>query len=102
MRVRHPWLSILFGAFCVVCVSAQSSITLLDRARTAQSAGDYAQAKTALFQAVKQYPDDLAVARAQARMLDAWGDPARREAYQHYLEVLKKQNQQDTSAVRRL
>jgi len=81
---------------------AQSSGALLDQARAAQTAGDYGNAKATLFQAVKQFPQDVAVARAEARLLDASGDPGRRDAYKRLIDLLNANNQSDPAAARRL
>src|SRR5437762_1503662 len=99
MRVASRTVPVLLAA---VCLWSQSPGPLLDQARTAQSAGDFSKAKATLFQAAKQFPDDVSVARAEARMLDASGDPGRRDAYKRLLDLLKQNGQEDRSATRRL
>ena len=102
MRVLAQLGSLLLAAALGNLASAQDSAVLLDQARAAQSAGDYSKAKATLFQAVKQFPQDVAIARAEARMLDASGDPGRRAAYKRLLDLLKNSGQSDPAATRRL
>ncbi len=74
----------------------------LDQARAAQAAGDWAKAKSTLSQAAKQNPNDLPLAQATARLLDASGDPGRRDAYAHLVTLLKEKGQDDSAARHRL
>jgi hypothetical protein len=98
VRIVSFLLATGLGSFA----SAQGSSAVLEQARAAQMAGDYSKAKATLFQAVKQFPQDVAVARAQARLLDGSGDPGRRDAYKRLLDLLKQNGQTDAAAVRRL
>src|SRR5258708_10374217 len=82
--------------------AGQDAGSALELARNQQPAGDNAKGRATLFQAVKQFPQDLSLARAQARLLDATGDPGRRAAYKHVVELAKQQGQEDRAAERRL
>ncbi len=102
MRFGASLVSFLLAASLGSVAAAQESSGLLDQARAAQSAGDYSKAKAVLFQAVKQFPQDIAAARAEARLLDASGDPGRRDAYRHLIDLQKQKGQPDAAAERRL
>jgi hypothetical protein len=93
---------LIFVAVSATFAWSQGPAALLEQARAQQSSGDTVKAKASLFQAVKQFPKDLLLARAQARLLDSTGDPGRREAYQHLYGLLKEQGQADAAVARRL
>jgi hypothetical protein len=102
MRVWAQCVSLLLAIVAGNLAFAQDSGALLEQARAAQAAGDYSKAKSTLFQAGKQFPNDVAVARAEARWLDASGDRGRRAAYKHLLDLLKQNGQSDPATARRL
>lgn len=91
-----------FTLFSAIFAWSQGAAALLEQARVQQTSGEIAKAKGTLFQGVKQFPQDVSLARAQARLLDSTGDPGRRAAFRHLYTLLKEQNQADAVVTRRL
>ena len=61
---------------------------VLAQARSSEESGQMTQARTILTEGMKLYPQDLEIPRAFAQLLDRYGQPGRKQAYEQWLNLL--------------
>lgn len=98
----------LWTAAAVLAVTALSSSTparadeAVDRAAQLEQAGNAAQARAILLDAVQRTPDDTAALSAYAEFLDRYRDPEARTVYRNLLAKLTGNPQESLRIQRRL